>query len=83
MVLNTGTWDIIVYEMEIKVELPQVNFSEIRALSIDYATNSVNGFIGEQDVVLFCFGEYGLHLDNRYCGHDVVLKGNTLIITKR
>jgi hypothetical protein len=69
--------------MEIKVELPHVDFGKVRALSIDYATNSVNGFIDEQDVILFCFGDYGVHLDNRYCGHGVVLKGNTLIITKR
>jgi hypothetical protein len=50
------------------------NPSKVRGLSVDYATNSLNGFIDEKEVILFFFKDLGIRLDNRYMGHSVELE---------
>lgn len=47
---------------------------KVRGLSVDYATNSLNGFIDEKEVILFFFKDLGIRLDNRYMGHSVELE---------
>lgn len=46
----------------------------VRGLSVDYATNSLNGFIDDKEVILFFFKDLGIRLDNRYLGHYVEIE---------
>lgn len=49
---------------------------KVRGLSVDYATNSINGFIDDKEIILFSFKDLGIRLDNRYMGHDVKIEGD-------
>lgn len=47
---------------------------KVRGLSVDYATNSLNGFIDDREIILFFFKDLGIRLDNRYLGHYVEIE---------
>jgi len=40
-------------------------FGSIRNLSIDYATNSIHGYLEGEEVIIFNFSKFGIWLDNR------------------
>jgi hypothetical protein len=56
----------------------------IESPSIDYATNSLNGWIGKEEVILFNFKHYGFINDNRCNKYEISAgaAGITIRITK-
>ena len=43
----------------------------IKHLSIDYATNSIHGWLNNEDVIIFNFKDYGFINDNRNNTYDL------------
>ena len=43
----------------------------VKDLSIDYATNCIHGYVGNQEHVIFRFKDHGIYLDNRYNSHRI------------
>ena len=64
----------------IPIETLKQDPSKVRGLSVDYATNSLNGFIREEEVILFFFKDLGIRLDNRYLGHSVEVEEDKIKI---
>lgn len=66
------------------IVIPQSNLKsdpyEVRGLSVDYATNTVNGFIGKEEVILYELNDLGIRLDNRYHGHRIEIRDDVMVI---
>jgi len=43
----------------------------IKSLSIDYATNSIHGWLEDEEVIVFKFRDYGFINDNRYNSYEI------------
>lgn len=69
----------------ITIPLSELKFNprEVRGLSIDYATNTVNGFIGKDEVILYELNDLGIKLDNRYHGHPIEIRDEVLVILSK
>lgn len=50
---------------------PYFKFGTVRSLSIDYSTNAIHGYIGEEEHIIFRFKDWGIYLDNRRNSHLV------------
>ncbi len=46
--------------------IPYFKFRSITALSLDYATNAIHGYLGDKEVIVFRFKDYGFIHDNRF-----------------
>jgi hypothetical protein len=44
---------------------------KIKGVSIDYATNSINGFFEDTELILFKFKDYGFIHDNRFNTYQI------------
>ncbi len=44
---------------------------KIKGISIDYATNSINGFFEDNEIILFKFKDYGFIHDNRFSSYQI------------
>lgn len=63
---------IIIPPHELEEEYQDIwKLDYIKSLSIDFATNSINGFFEDKEVVLFKFKDYGFLTDNRYCTYKL------------
>lgn len=40
-------------------------------LNLDYATNALHGWLGEEDVIIFRFKNYGWIHDNKYNTYEI------------
>lgn len=49
-------------------------------VSIDYADSIINGIFNGSEIVLVNLSDYGIKLDNRYNGYEVVYTDTELII---
>lgn len=49
-------------------------------VSIDYADSSINGIFKGSEIILANLSDYGIKLDNRYNGYEVVYTDTELII---
>lgn len=49
-------------------------------VSIDYADSSINGIFMGSEIILANLSDYGIRLDNRYNGYEVVYTDTELII---
>lgn len=54
----------------------------IKSLSIDYATNSIHGWLGDEEVIIFKFKDYGFINDNRYNSYEISSDGVVGIIVE-
>jgi hypothetical protein len=61
------------YQMNWKLE-------KVKGISIDYATNSVNGFIEENEIILFKFKDYGFIHDNRFSTYQISIGAAGILI---
>lgn len=43
----------------------------ITNLNLDYATNGLHGWLGEEDVIIFKFKNYGWIHDNKYNTYEI------------
>jgi hypothetical protein len=50
---------------------PYFKFGSIKGLSIDYATNAIHGYVGDEEHIIFRFKDYGIYLDNRYNSYEI------------
>lgn len=50
---------------------PYFKWGGIKNLSIDYATNSIHGYLNGEEIIVFNFGNFGIYLDNRRNSHQV------------
>jgi hypothetical protein len=46
--------------------IPYFRFRTISNLSLDYATNAIHGYLGDKEVIVFRFKDYGFIHDNRF-----------------
>lgn len=46
--------------------IPYFRFRSIGNLSLDYATNAIHGYLGDKEVIVFRFKDYGFIHDNRF-----------------
>ena len=50
---------------------PYFKSGVVSGLSIDYATNSIHGYVGVKEHIVFRFKDYGIFLDNRYNSYEL------------
>ena len=50
---------------------PYFKFGTVKSLSVDYATNAIHGYIGDEENIVFRFDKWGIRLDNRKNSHIV------------
>lgn len=43
----------------------------IKSLHIDYATNAIHGYFGDEEVIIFKFKSYGFVNDNRFNNYRI------------
>jgi hypothetical protein len=51
--------------------------------SIDYATNSIHSWIGDEEVIVFRFKNYGFINDNRFNTYDISVGSAGIMIEIR
>lgn len=49
-------------------------------VSVDYADSSISGIFKGNEIVLANLSDYGIQLDNRYNGYEVIYTDTELII---
>ena len=47
---------------------------------IDYATNAIHAWLGEKEVIIFRFKDYGWVNDNRYNSYNLTIEPNGILI---
>lgn len=64
--------------------IPYFRFRAIGSLSLDYATNAIHGYLGDKEIIVFRFKDYGFIHDNRFnkCSISYGEAGITLDIRK-
>jgi len=64
--------------------IPYFRFRSIRNLSLDYATNAIHGYLGDKEIIVFRFKDYGFIHDNRFntCSISYGEAGITLDVRK-
>ena len=50
---------------------PYFKAGGVSGLCIDYATNSIHGYVGGVEHIVFRFKDYGVYLDNRHNSYDL------------
>jgi hypothetical protein len=74
MLIQIGVDDILMdYRSPYKLNL-------IKSLSIDYATNSIHGWLDDKEVIIFSFKDYGFINDNRYNTYDITSDVDGILI---
>lgn len=63
---------IIIPPTELEEEFSSLwKLNYIKSLSIDFATNSINGWFENKEVILFNFKNYGFITDNRNSTYEL------------
>lgn len=71
---------IIINKEELKEFKPLFEEGKFTGLHIDYATNAIHSWKGEEEFIIFRFKNFGWINDNRYNTYDLTYNTEEIII---